>query len=109
MLYRAPRPAKVLYLDGELPGAVLQKRRAMHLPDREPAPGFLKIFTPDLLPDGAALPDLSTIEGQAVADGMMDSDTALVVIDNLSVHKTKAVRELFNGSFRQMFLPTHSC
>ena len=82
--WSAPRPAKVLYLDGELPGAVLQKRLAMHLPDREPAPGFLKIFTPDLLPDGAALPDLSTIEGQAVADGMMDSDTALVVIDNLS-------------------------
>ena len=33
----------------------------------------------------------------------------VVVMDNLSVHKTKAVRELFNVSFRQMFLPPQSC
>ena len=33
----------------------------------------------------------------------------VVVMDNLSVHKTKAVRALFNVSFRQMFLPPQSC
>jgi len=33
----------------------------------------------------------------------------VVVMDNLTVHKTKAVRELFNVSFRQMFLPPQSC
>jgi hypothetical protein len=33
----------------------------------------------------------------------------VVVMDNLSVHKTVAVRELFNKRFTQMFLPPHSC
>ena len=33
----------------------------------------------------------------------------VVVMDNLSVQKTVAVRELFNKRFTQMFLPPHSC
>ena len=33
----------------------------------------------------------------------------VVVMDNLSVHKTVAVRELFNKRFSQIFLPPHSC
>lgn len=82
--WTAPAPAKVLYLDGELAGAVFQQRLAMHLPDVEPAPGYFKAFTPDLLPDGVPMPDLSTPEGQAVIDDMLEPDTALVVIDNLS-------------------------
>lgn len=82
--WQAPRPAKVLYLDGELPGAVLQRRMAMHLPDTEPAPGYLKVFTPDLLPDGVPLPDLSTASGQRQIEAMIEDDTALIVIDNLS-------------------------
>lgn len=82
--WQAPRPAKVLYLDGELPGAVLQRRLAMHLPDTEPAPGFFRTFTPDLLPEGVPMPDLSTVQGQYLIDDMIEDDTALVVIDNLS-------------------------
>lgn len=82
--WTAPRPAKVLYLDGELPGAVLQARLAMHLPDNEPQPGYFKAFTPDLLPEGVALPDLSTFEGQCTIELMIEPDTELVVIDNLS-------------------------
>ena len=82
--WSAPRPAKVLYLDGELPGAVLQARLAMHLPDVEPQPGYFRAFTPDLLPEGVPLPDLSTIEGQHTINLMIEEDTELVVIDNLS-------------------------
>jgi hypothetical protein len=82
--WRAARPASVLYLDGELPGVVMQRRCAMHLPDAEPAPGFFRVFTPDLLPDGLAMPDLSTVEGQDRIEGLIAPDTALVVIDNLS-------------------------
>jgi len=82
--WHAPRPAKVLYLDGELPGAVLQARLAMHMPDVEPAPGYFRAFTPDLLPDGVPLPDLSTLEGQHTVGLMIEDDTELVVIDNLS-------------------------
>lgn len=82
--WHAPNPRKVIYLDGELPGAVMQKRLLMHCPDVEPAPGFFKVFTPDLVPDGRTLPDLSTYEGQAVIDAMIEPDTALVIVDNLS-------------------------
>ena len=79
----APKPRKVLYLDGELPGGVLQKRLLMHCPDVEPAPGFLRVFTPDLLPDGRALPDLATYEGQAAIDALIE-DAEVVIVDNLS-------------------------
>lgn len=82
--WRAPLPRKVLYLDGELPGAVIQKRLVMHAPDADPAPGFLRVFTPDLVPDGRTMPDLSTAEGQSLIDEMIEPDTALVIVDNLS-------------------------
>ena len=81
--WRAPRPAKVLYLDGELPGSVMQERLLMHCPDVEPEPGFLRIFTPDLLPEDRLMPDLSTLEGQASIDHMIQ-DAEVVFVDNLS-------------------------
>jgi putative DNA primase/helicase len=82
--WHAPVAKKVVYFDGELPGSVLQGRMLMHCPDTEPAPGMLKVFTPDLLPDGVPLPDLATPDGQDVIESMIEPDTALVVIDNLS-------------------------
>jgi hypothetical protein len=82
--WQAPAARKVLYLDGELPGAVMQKRLMMHCPPVEPAPGMFRVFTPDLVPDGRTLPDLSTYEGQETIDSMIEDDTALVVVDNLS-------------------------
>lgn len=82
--WSAPQPGKVLYLDGELPGSVLQRRLLMHLPQREPAAGYLRSFTPDLLPDDVTLPDLSTRDGQRAIDEMLEPDTALVIVDNLS-------------------------
>jgi hypothetical protein len=82
--WKAEKPVKVLYIDGELPGDVMKNRLAMHCPSAEPAPGFLRIFTPDLPEmDGRGLPDLSTLEGQAEIDAMIEQDTALVVVDNL--------------------------
>ncbi len=82
--WQAPQPRKVLYLDGELPGGVMQTRLLMHCPDVEPAPGFLRIFTPDLLPEGRVLPDLATYEGQEAIDALIELDTEVVVVDNLS-------------------------
>lgn len=83
--WKAAKPAKVLYLDGELPGVVMQQRLLMHCPATEPAPGFLRVFTPDLPEmDGRGLPDLSTSEGQAEIGTMIEPDTALVIVDNLS-------------------------
>ena len=75
---------RVLYLDGELPGALMQKRLLMHCPDVEPAPEYLRIFTPDLLPDGELMPDLSTAEGQQTIEAMIEPDTEVLFIDNLS-------------------------
>jgi len=80
----APKPTKVLYLDGELPGRVLQNRLSMHLPVRELQRGFVRVFTPDLLPDGVGLPDLSTVAGQDVVEAMIEDDTGLLIVDNLS-------------------------
>jgi hypothetical protein len=81
--WRAPTARKVLYLDGELPGSVMQKRLLMHCPDVEPQPGYLRIFTPDLLPEGHALPDLATYAGQEELDAMIE-DAEVVFVDNLS-------------------------
>lgn len=82
--WRAPKPRKVLYLDGELPGAVMQQRCLMHCPEVEPKPGFFRVLTPDIVPEDDTLPDISTPEGQAVIEQSIDADTELIVIDNLS-------------------------
>jgi len=82
--WHAPRPAKVLYLDGELPGAMMQQRLLTHCPDIEPAPGFLRVFTPDLLDDGRPMPDLSTYTGQEEVEAVIEPDTEVIVVDNLS-------------------------
>ncbi len=81
--WSAPKPRKVLYLDGELPGSMMQQRLLMHCPDIEPEAGYLRIFTPDLLPEGQLMPDLSTYEGQAAIDHMVQ-DAEVVFVDNLS-------------------------
>jgi hypothetical protein len=81
--WNAPQPRKVLYLDGELPGGVMQQRLLMHCPDVEPESGFLRIFTPDLLPEGVLMPDLSTLAGQISIEPMID-DAEVVIVDNLS-------------------------
>ena len=82
--WQAPQARKVLYLDGELPGGVMQKRLLMHCPDVEPQPGYLRIFTPDLVPEGRVLPDLSMVDGQDAIGVMIEFDTELVIVDNLS-------------------------
>ena len=91
--WTALNPRKVLYLDGELPGQVMQKRLAMHLPDRDPAPGYFRTFTPDLLDSETLLPDLATPSGQAAINSMIEDDTALIVLDNLSAWARSGGRE----------------
>jgi hypothetical protein len=81
--WTAERPAKVVYLDGYLPGALMQQRLLQHCPDTEPEPGFLRVFTPDLLPDGRPMPDISTYAGQEEIEPMIQ-DAEVLVIDNLS-------------------------
>lgn len=82
--WKARAPSKVLYLDGELPGAVMQQRCLMHCPDVEPMPGFLRVLSPDIVPEEETLPDIATPEGQACIERSIDADTQLIVVDNLS-------------------------
>ena len=82
--WRANRPFKVLYIDGEMPAAALQERLALIVAanDAEAPAGYFRIITPDL--QEGAMPDLSTTVGQARIDAQIENDTALVIVDNLS-------------------------
>ncbi len=81
--WTAPRPFRVLYLDGEMPGETLQERLAAigMSSDKEPAEGFFKVITIDM--NGGLMPDLATVEGQAqIADECDQAD--IIIVDNLS-------------------------
>ncbi len=83
--WTAPKSRRVLYLDGEMPAAALQKRLALIVAGSETeAPAdFFKLVTPDLC--GGLVPDLATLEGQAEIDKLIaETDAAFIVIDNLS-------------------------
>jgi hypothetical protein len=83
--WKADRPRRVVYIDGEMAGAAIKSRLAAIVSStddaHEPPEGFFKIITPDAqyLP----LPDLASHEGQAaLAPHIADAD--LIVVDNLS-------------------------
>ena len=83
MKWDAPQPRKVLYIDGEMPGAAIKGRLSalVEATEQEPPEGYFRIVTPDV--QAAALPDLATLEGQA-AIGHLLRDAELIVLDNLS-------------------------
>jgi hypothetical protein len=82
--WRAEQPTKVLYIDGEMPGAALRERvaRIVASSNKEAAPGFLRFVTPDLQPDGV-MPNLATREGQQAINDVL-GDARVIVVDNLS-------------------------
>lgn len=85
LCWQSEAPHKVLYLDGEMPGPALQTRLAaiVAASDKEPAPGFLNIVTPDL--QSGAMPDLATFEGQEEVNAAIEATGAeLIIVDNLS-------------------------
>jgi biotin operon repressor len=77
------KPRRVLLVDGEMPARALQDRLRdlMRRMGAEPATGFLRIVTPDLL--GRAAPDLAVLADQAELDELADG-ADLVILDNLS-------------------------
>lgn len=84
--WRAARPVGVLYLDAEMAGAVMQQRVASFIPEdaTEDLADNFRLFTPDLLPEGQPLPDLSTVAGQQMIEPLIDDKTRVVIIDNVS-------------------------
>lgn len=84
--WKAAKPVGVLYLDGEMAGEVMQHRVKAFIPpgaDEDLAENF-RLFTPDLLPEGQPLPDLSTAAGQQLVEPLIQTDTKVLVVDNLS-------------------------
>ncbi len=81
--WRAPRPRRVLYIDGEMPAVALQGRYAAILGAAGPdAPsGNFRLLAADIQADG--LPDLADPEAQRFYEPYL-SDAELIVLDNLS-------------------------
>lgn len=82
--WEAPKARNVLYIDGEMPAAVLQERLAkiVVMMGDDHLTGQLTIITPDLQKFG--MPDLATKDGQDLLNQYITDDTDLIVIDNLS-------------------------
>lgn len=83
--WEATKPAKVLYVDGEMPAATLQERlaRIVLMGGNDQILGALNIITPDSQIDGS-MPDLATKEGQELLNKYITDDIDLVILDNLS-------------------------
>ena len=83
--WKAERPRKVFYLDGEMPGHSIQARLAVigAAAEQEPPDGYFQILTPDMQPDGLT-PNLADWDGQQQVNALIEPDTALIVVDNLS-------------------------
>ncbi len=81
--WEAPAPTGVLYIDGEMPGPVMQDRLSAIIKsnDKEPAAQFI-LLTPDLQPEG--MPRLDTEEGQGAIESIITDDIKLVIVDNIS-------------------------
>jgi hypothetical protein len=83
--WQAEKPHRVLYIDGEMPGAAMKERLAALVASaeesKEPPEGYFRIITPDV--QEGSLPDLGTAEGQADYAPLL-GDAELIVIDNLS-------------------------
>lgn len=81
--WQAPAPVGVLYIDGEMPGPVMQERLSAIITsnDKEPAAPFI-LLTPDLQPEG--MPRIDTEEGQAAIESILTDEIKLIVVDNIS-------------------------
>ena len=83
--WKADKPQRVVYIDGEMAGAAIKERlvaiRESSPAESNPPENFFRIITPDAQP--CPLPDLSTKDGQKkIAPHIADAD--LIVVDNLS-------------------------
>ena len=82
--FTAPKALRVLYLDGEMPAAVMKERLiqiARGMPSDILDQDGLRIITPDLQKDIST--DISTPRGQALIDRHLEG-VSLVVADNLA-------------------------
>jgi len=82
--WQAGRAEGVLYVDGEMPLALMKERTAQMVASTEKkATASFKILTPDAQKD-RGIPDLAQSSGQAEIDKLITDDIKLIVLDNLS-------------------------
>jgi len=80
--WEAEKPRGVLFIDGEMPGNVLQERLSAIAVSNEKEPSApLKIITPDLQPEGML--NLSNIADQKLITPYLEG-IDLIIVDNLS-------------------------
>ena len=83
--WKAPKPRRVLLIDGEMPAAALQERLASivaGVTEAEANPDTIRILAGDLIEEGG-IGNLASPEVQAELDPWLD-DTDLLILDNLS-------------------------
>lgn len=81
--FNAPKPARVLYIDGEMPSNTMQERLAQIEKRKAENPCMIE---PIFIMDGLqieSMPDLSTIAGQAIIESFVEQ-ADLIIIDNIS-------------------------
>ncbi len=82
--WKAPRPRKVLIIDGEMPAIDLHSRlkNAVRAPNvLRPRRRYIRLLSADIQQYG--IPDLATAEGQEDIDRVIEDDD-LIILDNLS-------------------------
>ncbi|MGE4442538.1 MAG: AAA family ATPase [Desulfomicrobium sp.] len=81
--WSADRAWKVIYIDGEMPAAVLQERLALVAQGAggDCDPDYLKILTPDIQESG--MPNLATPDGRAALEPYI-ADREVIIVDNLA-------------------------
>jgi putative DNA primase/helicase len=80
--WRPARRARVLLVDGELPGVELQRRFASLVAAYGAEPGdYLRVVVADDLPHG--LPSLTSPPGQKIVEDLL-GDAELLILDNVS-------------------------
>jgi putative DNA primase/helicase len=83
--WTAPRPRKVLYIDGEMPARTMQERLSEIVAASEtkpPTPDYFRIVTPDT--QQAPIPSLLSRDLQDFADAHLLRETEVVVFDSIS-------------------------
>jgi putative DNA primase/helicase len=100
--WTAERPCRVLYVDGEMSAADMQARIRAALAAAAPLPDvdYFRLITPDLLPDGAGVPNLQTLDGQAAIEPDLKGRD-LVVFDNVATLFRTAEDQNAAGSWLQ--------
>jgi putative DNA primase/helicase len=88
--WRAPKPRKVLYIDGEMPAVTMQERFAAIVAGMDGEidpndPSYFRLITPDLQSD--PMPSLSGTAGQVMIEDQI-ADSELIVLDNISTLTT---------------------